>query len=304
MDFQMKKIGLCAATEKGFYALGQVIRAGKKEMIGWVSSFRESNVEKSWDEDISSLCRENEIPYRSWKEVKEADPDDEKISAIVAIGWKYLLPKSRYANLENGLIVFHDSLLPKYRGFAPTATAMLCGEKEAGVSVLHGDAEMDTGDIIFQKAVPIEDGDYAADLIAKEKVVYGDLLLKVLDGINRGKLPSRKQDEAEATYSIWRGPEDCRIDWDQDAESIALLVRAVSNPYPGAYCFLDGKKVIVDEAETVQDLTFAIRYPGKIWKLENGHPTIVCAKGMLLIKRAHDESGKEFSFEKLRSRLT
>lgn len=299
----MKKIGLCSATEKGFYSLKQVVNAGKKEMLGWVCSFKESNVEKSWDADIADLCREEGIPYHSWKEIREADPKKEEISAIVAIGWRYLLPKNRYQDLENGLIVFHDSLLPKYRGFAPTATAMICGEKEAGVSALHGDKEMDTGDLIYQVPVPIGEHDYASDVIAKEMVVYGDLLLKILAGIEEGELPAIKQDESKATYSIWRGPEDCRIDWNEDAEKIELLVRAVSRPYPGAYCFLGEEKVIIDEAETLPDLAFAIRYPGKIWKIENGCPTIVCGTGLLKIIRAHNESGKEISFERLRSRL-
>lgn len=300
----MKRVGLCAATEKGYYALLQTVKTGRKDLLAWVSSFQEVNVTKSWDEEIITLSKEYGIPYYSWKEVKRFEGNKEKLSAIVTIGWRYLLPKHLYGDLENGLIVFHDSLLPKYRGFAPTVTAMLCGEKKVGVSVLHGEKEMDKGDLIFQEAVEIAERDKIADVIEKEKVIYGELLLKVLDGVQSGYLPAKAQDESMATYSVWRDTEDCRIDWNLDAEEIDLLIRAVGSPYPGAYYFFDGEKVIVDEAEIVPDASFAIRTPGKVWKLEDGCPTVICGRNMLKIVKAHDESGKKVCFKRLRSRFT
>ena len=111
------------------------------------------------------------------------------------------------------------------------------------------------------------------------------------------------QDHSKATYSIWRNTEDCRINWDYSSVNIRNLIRAVSTPYPGAYCYYKGKKIIVDKAELIDDMNFAIRQLGKIWQIIENCPRVICGKGMLKISRAHYKDGTAVVFDKLRINL-
>lgn len=303
----MVKALLFLAGEKGYTALSELLKSNTEDVCCSVVSFRETNVTESYYEKIVRLCREHRIEYMDWNEIRPVLEDylkDNRFSFAAAIAWKYLLPLSLNGYLDRGLIVFHDSLLPKYRGFAPTPTAMIKGEKNTGVTVLFASDEADNGDIIFQESMPVGEDDYIADVIKRQSELYAVLLKKVFLYVREGReLPRTKQKDAEATYSIWRNPEDCAIDWNRSAQDIYNLVRAVGKPYPGAYAYYEDRKVFVDRVRICEDRTFEIREPGKIWKITENCPEVICGSGMLKIEKARDESGQVFEFKKLRVRL-
>lgn len=301
----MDRIGFFLATEKGYFCLKECVKNGYSKNIGFVVSFKEVNVKKSFDADIKKICKEKKVPFFEWKSVKNciiAECERLKISIAFAIGWRFLIPTEINDVLKFGLIIFHDSLLPKYRGFAPTPTAIMCGERKVGVTALVAAESVDKGDIILQRELIVEDDDYICDVIRKQSKVYAEMLMEILTQIKCRKLDRRIQDE-KGVYSIWRDIEDCKINWELSAVEIRNMVRAVSSPYPGAYCYYKKKRIILNKVEVVNDLNFAIRQCGKIWSITENMPTVICGTGMLKIVNAEYTDGQLVIFDKLRERL-
>lgn len=302
----MKKVLAFLATEKGYRALCGALEHNYGERIGCVVSFRESDVLQSFDQPIKALCARNSIPFLDWKEAKgqiEAIVKRYGITGAIAISWKYLLPLALNDVLQDKLIIFHDSLLPKYRGFAPTPTAILCGESTIGMTAFFAAELLDRGDIILQKELTIAKDEYIQQIIGKQAELYAQAFIEILQMMEQNSIVGRPQDETQATYSIWRSPEDCRIDWSRSSEEIYNLIRAVSTPYPGAYTFMNDEKIIITKARIAEDIQFAKNDYGKIWTIMNNHPVVICGEGMLYIECAVDSQERQIRFDRIRTRL-
>ena len=303
---KLNKVVLLLATQKGHIVLKRLLESGFSENIKFVCSFREVAVEKSWDEDIYKLCDKYSVEHLNWKEGKLAldNINVQEVTAVIAIGWKYILDDKLNTILKYGIITLHDSLLPKYRGFAPTPTAIICGENEVGVSAIFSVNEMDAGDIICQRKIELTGKEYIKEIIERQASIYAEIVLEVVGKIvNNISLDRHKQDESLATYSVWRNIDDCRIDWKDSATHIYNLIRAVSAPYHGAYFMYENQKIVVCRAEIIEDKVFAIRDVGKIWKIRDNCAEIICGHGMIRITEAHKPNGEIFEFTKVRVRL-
>ena len=303
----MKRLLLFIATEKGYTALRRMADNCLIEHIGAVVTFKEVNVEETWGTDICNICLKCGIPFFWWSEVKNSLPEliqKNAVTGAVTISWRYLLPLSINEYLEDDLIVFHDSLLPRYRGFAPTPTAIICGEKTVGVTAIYATDQTDQGNIVLQKSVDIPSQMYIKEIIQKQAELCADLLEEILAKMESGSLIGYPQDESFATYSVWRNPEDCRIDWEWHATKVYNFIRALGYPYPGAYSYLGDEKIKILKAELVPyDLNFALRDCGKIWRIVNGEPEIICGEGLIRIQYAEDEGKNPVQFTKVRCRL-
>jgi methionyl-tRNA formyltransferase len=139
-----------------------------------------------------------------------------------------------------GAYNLHGSLLPAYRGRAPVNWAIINGEKKTGVTLHHMIGKPDAGDIVGQKAVEIEFADTARTLYDKLCAAAGEMLAEILPLIREGRPPRIPQDVTKGSYHGGRRPEDGRIDWSLPAVRIYDLIRAVTEPYPGAFGFLPG----------------------------------------------------------------
>ena len=304
-----RKTVLFLASEKGYRVLLGLCTNGFQNEIACVISFKELNVEKSWHEDIKSVCDKNNIQFYMWVDIKDSLKDLLKkynATNCIAISWRYMLPTELNKLLMDPIIVLHDSLLPKYRGFSPTPTAIMLGETNFGVTALFATDEVDEGDIIQQEKVFIDDSKYVMDIIGILSELYIKIVLNIFKELKKGTLNSIPQDESEASYSIWRDIEDCHIDWSQRSRDIYNFIRAVGKPYYGAYSFLDEEKIIIEKSEICEkDLNFVKRDYGKIWRIEDGCPIVICGKGMLKITKARYKDKKEESviFKKIRCRF-
>ena len=133
------------------------------------------------------------------------------------------------------LIVFHDSLLPRYRGFNPLVSCLINGERHIGVTALLASSEYDRGNIISRSYTEINYPikiQNAIELILRN---YRELALTVSEMIERREvITGQPQNEQEASFSLWRDEEDYRIDWSQPAEDIKRFIDAVGYPYKGA----------------------------------------------------------------------
>jgi methionyl-tRNA formyltransferase len=300
------KLLLFLSTKKGYEVLETMCKL-EFHIIGMVVIFQEKNVQEKYNEKIEQLCLQKKINCRLWGFVKNDLCNiilNNNISYAIAIGWKYLIPFSINEVLKDGLIVFHDSILPKYRGFSPTPTAIICGEEEIGMSVIYASEKVDAGNIILQKKVTISQDMYIAEIIDIQSHLYVQAILDLIMMIKHNKIVSITQDETMATYSIWRNPEDCKIDWSRTSKQIYNLIRAVSFPYTGAFAYTEHKKNFIWKAEVVGDIKFAIRDCGKIWSFDkNNKPIVTCGNGMLKLLEVTDEQGSEISFSRLRARF-
>ena len=153
---------------------------------------------------------------------------------FVVVAYGQILPKSLLNIPKYGAVNVHASLLPRYRGAAPIAWAILKGEKVTGVTTMVMDEGMDTGDILLQTEVPISDEETCETLHDRLALLGAQLLLKTLEKMETGNVRPILQDHSKATYAPPLKKEDGYIDWKREAAEIDRQVRAF-NPWPGAF---------------------------------------------------------------------
>jgi methionyl-tRNA formyltransferase len=168
---------------------------------------------------------------------------------FVVIGWYYMIPASLRSMAQLGCVGIHGSLLPKYRGGAPLVWAMINGETETGLTLFYMDEGVDTGDVIAQKKFNIGPTDTIADMLPKLEAASLEVVEEYIPLLLDGKAPRIVQDHTEATLFPQRKPEDGEIDWNWDKETIANFIKAQTKPYPGAFTYINEKKVIIWDAE-------------------------------------------------------
>ncbi len=184
-----------------------------------------------------------------------------------------------------GAVNVHGSLLPKYRGAAPIQWAVANGDAETGISIMQMDEGLDTGDVLWQRPLPISAGDTAETLAPRLAALGADALVEALALAERGALVPVKQDGARATLARILTREDGKIDWTRPATAILLRLRGFA-PWPGAWTTLDGKVVKVLEAAAAGAAEGA---PGAARRTERG-VAVSCGEGSaLLVLRVQPE---------------
>lgn len=167
---------------------------------------------------------------------------DEKPDMIVTCAYGQIIPKEILDFPKYGCINIHASLLPKLRGGAPIHRAIIEGHKESGITIMKMSLKMDAGDIISQEKVDILDTDTVGSLHDKLSIIASDLIIKTIPSIVNGTASYTKQNENEVTFGYVIKKGDEHINFQQNSKEIVNRVRGL-NPYPGAYCHLDGKIV-------------------------------------------------------------
>ena len=287
------KIGLYLMNQKGFSALDALVDHFS-EYIGFVVAAKDAAVINDFYADIRDICVNHKISFYDRTVVALPAVDYQ-----LAIGWRWLISRT-----EN-LIVLHDSLLPKYRGFAPLVNSLINGEQEIGVTAIWAGPEFDAGEIIFQEKARICYPIKIQEAIEIVSGLYRKICIAIFNSIRANQpLVSFPQIEDDATYSLWRDEEDYRIDWSQSSKAIKRFIDAVAFPYQGAQSLLEGnQKVFIDEATIMEDIKLELRHPGKVIKLIGGNPVVVCGEGLLQISKMRCKDGTEFRLQKLRVRF-
>lgn len=160
-----------------------------------------------------------------------------------------MLPEVVWNMPPKGTINLHGSLLPQYRGAAPINHAIINGEKESGVTTFFLTHEIDTGNIILSDSVAIADDETAGELHDKLMHVGANLLVKTLKAIEAGEVSEQPQPQSgELQHAPKIFKDDCKIDWNNQAQAIYNLIRGLS-PYPTAFTFLNDKTLKIFKAE-------------------------------------------------------
>ncbi len=170
-----------------------------------------------------------------------------KVDILVSANYKYIIEKDLIQLPKKLAFNIHGSLLPKYRGRTPHVWAIINNEFETGITAHLIDEGCDSGDIIEQIKIEIGNEDTGADILNKFNDNYIKILNIVLNKARLGKLTFIKQQNNIATFFGKRNPDDGKIDWNWQKERIYNWIRAQANPYPGAFTYHNGNKIIIDK---------------------------------------------------------
>jgi methionyl-tRNA formyltransferase len=227
----------------------KVLLAGGVD-VALVITHQDSATENIWFESVLSLCETEGIPYLTPDDAKGADLVDAIKAAqpdlMFSFYFRHMLPQAilDIAPAYN----MHGSLLPAFRGRAPTNWAVLHGATETGATLHEMTVKPDAGAIVAQQAVPILPDDTAFEVFGKVTVAAEQALWNVLPSLLAGNAPRRVNDLRLGRYFGGRKPEDGRIDWSQPARQVYNLHRAVAPPYPGAFTDAAGQRYVIERA--------------------------------------------------------
>lgn len=306
----MPTIALLCATRRGYRFLERLIAlVPEADLV--VFSFPEDPWEPRFLEDIRALTQSAggqffetcHVGSPKWSEFWQTST----IDLMFAVSWRYMIPPRIYSRARLGAFVIHDSLLPEYRGFAPTVWAIVNGEERTGATLFEIAEGVDEGAIVAQQAVPISRDDTIAAVMEHVTEAYLSLLEQNLGNLLSGTAVRVPQDHALATYTCKRVPEDNLLDWRGSTEQIYNLIRASSAPYPGAFTYLEGKKVQIWAARRLSraEKRYVGRVPGRVvevWRDEGA--VVLTGDGALLITDVQCEGDEIRCAAEVLSRLS
>jgi methionyl-tRNA formyltransferase len=199
--------------------------------------------------------------------------------ALVWAAYGNLIPASLIDAVRGRALNVHASLLPRWRGAAPIARAILSGDEETGVTLMEGTAELDAGPILAQERVAIGPQETAGDLTARLAMLGGEMLERELPRYLRGELRGRPQDPSRASWAPKLMTADGVLDFERPAEELARRVRAAS-PEPGAFTTVRGQRVGITKASVRGG------FPAEhgVLELHDGHPEIAAGAGWLRLE--------------------
>lgn len=276
----MGTVTLYIMSFKGFAVLDHIIKSNKKHLIDFVVYATDKNIENDYSKDIIKLCKNhNLIFFKRGEKLNEF-----KSKFIIAVSWRWMIEVPH----SQKLIVLHDSLLPKYRGFAPLVNALINGENEIGVTALWANQEYDKGDIIEKSKLTIQYPLKIENAIFSITKCYINLISNIFDNLSTNSLNRIPQNEEDATYSLWRDENDYFINWEDDSHKIKRFIDAVGYPYKGAKTKIKGENVIIIESTIMDDVKIENRENeiGKVIFFIDNLPVVICKKGLLRIDKA------------------
>lgn len=298
------RIAVCCATNRGLRFLEHLCKLmPESEFV--VFSFREV----AWEPPFCDRIRDftTSVGGQFFEVRTLTTPtlqpfwDSTSIDLLFAVSWRYMIPPTLYRRARLGAFVFHDSLLPEYRGFSPTVWAMINGEKQTGVTLFHMAEAVDAGDIVDQQSVPIGDEETIATVLDRVTHTYLALLERNITQLLSETVQGTPQDHMRATYTCRRHPTDNEIDWTRPAGDIHNLIRAVTFPYSGAFTYQAGRLLRIWSAQRMPPLRrYVGAIPGRIVEVRPGKGTVVLTgQGELLLEEAQHDQGESTRADQL-----
>ena len=236
----------------GLTGLESLLRHGYD--IAAVFTHEDDPGENCWFGSVKNWAGQKGITVYTTEEINSPDWID-KIAAIspdiiFSFYYRKMICQKILDLPSVGAFNLHGSYLPYYRGRCPVNWVIINGEAKTGVTLHYMIEKPDAGDIVGQKPVMIDVSDTAKTLYDKLCGAAKELLDEALPLIKKGQIPRHKQDLSQGSYYGGRRPEDGRINWNKSADEIYNLIRAVTEPYPGAFALFDNdEKIIIWWAE-------------------------------------------------------
>lgn len=286
-------------TRRGFMALKALVDVGA-DVVGIISLRQHEHEFERYEAPIRNLAQRSGIRNYETTWIKDRDyarliAEELRPDVAFVVGCRVLIPEDIYSIPPRGMLVVHDSLLPRYRGFAPLNWSIINGEDHTGVTLFRLNDLMDGGDIVAQKRVEIGPDDTAGYVNEQVCRAVAELIRGVYPMLLQGRIPGVKQDYAVGSYACSRSPADGMIDWAKSTREIYNQVRGLSYPYPGAFTFHDARKLIVWEARLLDtSFNYEGRIPGRVVQVskESGHVDVLTGDGVLRLCEVQLEGGQ------------
>lgn len=209
-------------------------------------------------------------------EIAALEPD-----ALVVVAYGLLLPQDVLDAAPNGAFNVHASLLPRWRGAAPVARAIMAGDAQTGVAVMKMEAGLDTGPVAMEERVAIGPDETAGELTDRLARLGADLMGRAMGGLERGALNLTPQAAEGATYARKIDKGEAAIDFTQDAAAVRAHIHGLS-PWPGAYATLE----IAGKPERLKVLRAAeVPGEGAPGTILDGEFTVACGTGAVRLLR-------------------
>ncbi|MCM1064183.1 MAG: methionyl-tRNA formyltransferase [Eubacterium sp.] len=205
-----------------------------------------------------------------------------------------------------GSLNIHASLLPEYRGASPIQHVLIAGEKKTGVTIQQMDAGIDTGDILYQREIPIADTDDYETLHDKLMALGGESIVETLALLEQGKLTPEKQDDSRSSYAPLIDKGMGKLDLNKSAAELHRLIRGLT-PWPGTFTVFRGRQLKIWKAEavTLEDVAADAgdgaaafgesMVPGQILKVDKDSITVAAGDGALRIYELQLEGKKRMT---------
>ena len=240
------RLVVCAYHNVGYRCIEELLRQGAA--ISLIFTHEDSPTERIWFESVRELADREGIP---WRTSDINDPENVSLlreiapDFIFSFYYRNMIQPEVLAIPRCGALNLHGSYLPRYRGRVPVNWAVINGETETGATLHHMVEKPDAGDIVAQEKVAIAFTDTALDVFHKVTDVAVTVIRRAWPLLAAGTAPRIPMDLKAGNYCGGRKPADGLIDWSNPAVQIYNLIRGVTHPYPGAFTFLDGKKVVI-----------------------------------------------------------
>jgi methionyl-tRNA formyltransferase len=233
--------------------------------------------------ELGSLAKSASIPVIYSTDVNSEETHSAirnlAIEVTLVIGWSQIC-KSAFRNVSSrGCIGFHPSELPRLRGRAVIPWTILTRQTQSGATFFWLDDGVDTGDILLQRHMQLATDETARSLYDKQLQAIGEMLPEVLREASAA-FPNRvRQIETQASYCAKRTAEDGLIDWRDNSDNILVLIRAVGDPYPGAFTYSGGAKLIARKSRPFPDGARFIGMAGQVQLLTSEGFVVRCGDG-------------------------
>lgn len=214
---------------------------------------------------------------------------------IVVMAYGQILPKAVLDLPRLACLNLHASLLPRHRGASPIQAALLAGDRQTGITVMHMAEGLDTGDILLSRPIDIAERETAGSLHDRLAELAAPAMMEALDLLERGEAPRTPQDESRATYAGRLTRESGRIDWSRAADEIDRHIRAM-NPWPAASTevpLADGGmgRLKVFDAPPAE----GGGEPGEILAANNDGILVGTGSGAVLLREVQGEGGRRMA---------
>lgn len=306
------KVGWISFHMVGLNALTALLEQ-ERTVEAVITLTQEQRAKRSSDVDYTDLCDRFSVPLYKVANINSAESIDLlrklQLDVCFVIGWSQIIRNEVLRIPRLGMIGSHSSLLPHNRGSAPINWSIIRGEKETGNTLMLLAPGVDTGDIIDQRRFPITPYDTCKTLYEKVSDTNKDMILALYQKLSTGEFSQGPQPEDMGEEVLpRRRPQDGIVDWSRDSENIYDFIRALTQPYPGAFSFLKHKKwYIWHSAVLPETLDIPAARPGEIIGpvfspvADACGIMVKCGHSVLLVLELEDENGEILKGQQLSS---
>jgi methionyl-tRNA formyltransferase len=278
------RIVLVGAVESSAVALQALLSAGENPAL-IVTLPPEAAAKHSDFVDLGKIARGSQVftatninAAGTLETIRSVAPD-----VCFVIGWSQICGEAFRAIARLGTIGFHPSPLPRLRGRAVIPWTILQGELSSASTLFWLDDGVDSGDLLLQRHFDVSPTENARSLYDKHTRNLSQMLPEAVKFIRSGSPPRLQQDHTAATYCAKRTWEDGLIDWNQPAGAILRLIRAVGDPYPGAFTYFNDQILTIESAALHPQPGRFIGLAGQVQAVENGQLAVLCGNGQCLL---------------------